>query len=87
MSINGVFASGVQGLNTAVRGTAEAAADIASLSVPRSERGEDVKRVRGVEDLATAVVDLKTYEHQARGSVEVIKTADEMLGTLIDEIV
>lgn len=57
------------------------------MTIPRSERGEDIKRVRGVEDLASAMVDLKTYEYQARGSVAVIETADEMVGTLIDELV
>ena len=77
----------MQGVNAAVRGTAVAAQEIATVTLPRSERGEDIKRVRGVEDLATALVDLKTYEYQARGSVEVMKAADEMLGTLIDEFV
>ena len=57
------------------------------MTLLRSERGEDIKRVRGVEDLASAMVDLKTYEYQARGSVAVIETADEMVGTLIDELV
>ena len=87
MSINAAFASGMQGVNAAVRGTAVAAQEIASMTIPRSERGEDIKRVRGVEDLASAMVDLKTYEYQARGSVAVIETADEMVGTLIDELV
>ena len=57
------------------------------MAVPRSEQGEDPERVRGVEDLVSAIVDLKTYEYQARGSVAVIKTADEMVGTLIDMFV
>ena len=57
------------------------------MTMPRSERGEDIKRVGGVEDLASAMVDLKTYEYQAQGGVAVIKVADEMVGTLIDKLV
>lgn len=87
MSINAAFTSGIQGLNVAVKGTAVAAQEIASMAVPRSEQGEDPQRVRSVEDLVSAIVDLKTYEYQARGSVAVIKTADEMVGTLIDMFV
>jgi hypothetical protein len=77
----------MQGVKAAVRGTAVAAQEIASMTMPRSERGEDIKRVGGVEDLASAMVDLKTYEYQAQGGVAVIKAADEMVGTLTDELV
>ena len=74
-------------MNAAVRGTAATAQDIATMTLPRSPQGDEARRVRSVSDLATAMVDLKTYEYQAQGSVRVMQTASNMVGTLIDELV
>lgn len=38
----------------------------------------------GLTDITTAAVELKMSEHQVKASTAVIKTADEMMGTLID---
>lgn len=72
-SPSGVLAAGVQGLQTSLARANDAAGRIARFGTT-SQNG----------DLATPIVDLKSSELQAKASAAVIKTADEVLGTLID---
>ena len=37
-------------------------------------------------DLTDAIIDMKSSQHQVEASVQVIKTQDEILGTLLDEL-
>lgn len=37
-----------------------------------------------IPDLNQSIVDLKVAEFQAKSSVQIIKTADDVLGTLLD---
>ena len=38
----------------------------------------------GIDEISAAVVDLKLYERQVQAATQVVKTADEVLGFLID---
>jgi len=91
MEIQSAFNAGVQGFQTAVDDASKAASNIVSNTVV------DEQSVQAAEDttepkleteakpnLTQSVVDLKVAEYQAKGSAEVIKTADENLGTLLD---
>ena len=99
-SISSALYSGLNGVNKAQNGVAEAADNISKLnterdqvaiaSAPREAVGENgqlnnaaVARPQAV-DLTTEAVNLIVNEHLNNASVKVIKTADEMLGTLID---
>lgn len=87
MEVQSAFSAGVQGLQNAQQQASEAASNIATATSPRND-------VEGVEALASnsndvinvnqEIVELKVAEHQASASAQVIKSADETLGTLID---
>ena len=90
MEIQSAFNSGVQGLQTATEAADQAAADIVAETTAAQE--VDVvsqapeSNEQTVPDLNQSLVDLKVAEHQAKASTEVIKTADDSLGTLLDVI-
>lgn len=73
MAVNSVLSAGVQGVQAGLSRATAAAGDIARAG----STGENV-------DLATSLVDLKIGEQQVKASATVIRSADEMLGTLID---
>lgn len=93
MEIQSAFSSGVQGFQSANEDAAKAATAIASESyqsdpvnqpqeVTRSE--EKVSEPQELPDLNQEVVNLKVAEHQAKASSEIIQSADDSLGTLLD---
>lgn len=93
MEISSAFNSGVQGLQNASAAAQEAALDIATSVTPIAEQqssdntNSDLSSARTantIPDINQAVVDLKVAEYQAKASTEVIKSADETLGTLLD---
>lgn len=67
-----VMSTGLQGLQAGFGRANQAAGEIARAGTS------------GEGDLATSIVDLKVSEQQVKASAAVVKTADEMLGTLID---
>lgn len=73
ISSAGVLATGVQGVQTGFAQANDAAGRIARFGTTEQNG-----------DLATPIVDLKRSELQVKASAAVIKTADEMMGTLID---
>ena len=92
MEIQSAFTSGVQGFQNATEKSNQAAADIAA-STLASEENAALTLEQNIEapkpqppspSLTESAVDLKVAEYQAKSSVEVIKTADETLGTLLD---
>ncbi len=97
MEIPSAFNSGLQGLQNA-RSTAEqAAADIVANTTASTEQQNSSASTDEVNtevtspssnkelpDLNQAIVSLKVSEYQAKASVEVIKSADDSLGTLLD---
>ena len=78
MSVNSVspgslLATGTQGVQAGLNRANDAAGRIARFGTTEQDG-----------DLATPIVDLKLSEIQVKASAAVIKTADEMVGTLID---
>ena len=73
VSSTSLLATGVQGVQTGMASANEAAGKIARFGTTEQDG-----------DLATPLVDLKRSELQVKASAAVIKTADEMVGTLID---
>ena len=81
--VDSVLSVGLQGVQNGLATTYQAAQDIASATT--TEKSKDAPNGRDVTaDITTAVVELKVGEHQVKASAAVIKTADEMMGTLID---
>ncbi|MFT5708414.1 MAG: hypothetical protein ACI9ES_002716 [Oceanospirillaceae bacterium] len=88
MNIQPAYSSGLQGIQQANQDLSRTAFDIAS----RGTQVDGEKTVvaefgfqnQSLPDLSESVVDLKVAEYQAKSSVNVIKSADEALGTLID---
>jgi len=89
--------SGLQGLQSARATADQAAADIVASTTSSTEpqdnpakNGEVNTEVNNVNsnvelpDLNQAIVNLKVAEFQAKASTEVIKSADDSLGTLLD---
>jgi len=88
MEIQSAFNSGVQGLQQATQAADQAAADIVA-GTTAAQEADVVNQApesneQTVPDLNQSIVDLKVAEHQAKAATEVIKTADDSLGTLLD---
>ncbi|MCG7542320.1 hypothetical protein [Pseudoalteromonas sp. OF7H-1] len=99
MPIGDVLNNGIDGYNRAAQGIAQASADINRAAIDQqsdSERavgrqlqgasaGEAVTApVSETPSLTESVVALKVEEFNAKANVQTIRTADEVLGTLID---
>jgi len=87
MEIQSAFNSGVQGLQRANEEANQAAANIvAGTTTPIQETTLETSNVdkESIPDLNQSIVDLKVAEFQAKASAQVIQSADESLGTLID---
>lgn len=90
MQINSAFSSGVYGLNQASQQITESSERIANqpmsseaVSQLANPEGENPNNyVAG--PVTTELVNMKLAEVQAQASTKVIKTADEMVGSLID---
>lgn len=76
MSLSPLLSSGLQGFHSATQGMQGAAQKIVHAGV----------EVKGSEPVSVeeSVVDLKVYQRSAEASAKVVKTADEVLGTLLD---
>jgi len=97
LEIQSAFNSGVQGFHKATEDASKAAADIASQTAVSDQQQQEFQSqeatlasdtapttVKEPNNLTQSVVELKVAEVQAKASAEVIKTADETLGTLVD---
>jgi hypothetical protein len=73
VSSSSVLATGVQGVQTGIASANEAAGKIARFGTTEQDG-----------DIVTPMIDLKRSELQVKASAAVIKSADEMIGTLID---
>lgn len=73
VSSTSLLATGVQGVQKGLARANEAGGQIARFGTTEQDG-----------DLATPIVELKRSELQVKASAAVIKTADEMVGTLID---
>ena len=93
MEIQSAFNSGIQGLQKATNEANKAAANIAAEMSARRDQNiitdteisqTVTSKEQKIPELNKSIVDLKVAEFQAKSSVQVIKTADDVLGTLID---
>ena len=97
MEIQSAFNSGVQGFANAQKDATEAAIAIASEAAavrqaseienrePETSNNSDLNGSNlNSNDLSQDVVNLKVAEQQAKVSAEVIRSADDNLGTLLD---
>lgn len=98
MEIQSAFSAGLEGFNKATEAANNAAANIAaqtSFSADSAEEANlstqtssqtsaEVPSITDVPSINQSIVDLKVAEFQAKASAEVIQTADETLGTLLD---
>ncbi len=92
MEVQSAFNSGVQGFQKATEDANKAAASIVANTTESLENFDDGELTAKGENLSSgnltnlneSVVNLKVAEYQAKASVEVIKSADETLGTLLD---
>lgn len=99
MEIQSAFNSGIDGFNKATDTANKAAADISAATnfndssrqaeSPAREETEiksndSYNTPSKAPDINQSIVDLKVSEHQAKASADVISTADENLGTLLD---
>ena len=74
MSIGSVLNTGIQGVQAGVRGMEQSAQEIVKAGSGENASG----------DFIEPIMDLKLYENSVEASTKVVKTADEMIGTLLD---
>jgi len=95
MEVKSAFNSGIQGFQNATETANQAAASIAesitisaedfSLGQEDNDNAIDQNTKSGdLSDLNQEIVELRVAEYQAKASANVVKTADENLGTLLD---
>jgi ribosomal protein S11 len=93
MEIQSAFNSGIQGFQKATDEAGKAAANIAAETAARRDDSiineinvsqTATNKEQQIPELNKSIVDLRVAEFQAKSSVQVIKTADDVLGTLID---
>ena len=76
--ISGVGQAGVTGMQTGIESLRQSASEIASA---RRENGSSIR------DISKPLVDQRESLLQVQASAKVFKASDEVLGTLIDEMV
>ncbi|KZY38144.1 MULTISPECIES: flagellar basal body rod C-terminal domain-containing protein [unclassified Oleiphilus] len=79
MNVNTVLQTGIQGLQQGQEGMQKAATEIVNASTVSNSEGSSSSVIE-------PIVDLKLYERSVEASAQVVKTADEVLGTLLDTL-
>ncbi|WP_166254159.1 flagellar basal body rod C-terminal domain-containing protein [Marinobacter salicampi] len=77
--LNNPLSTGLQGVQEGLQGMDNAARRIARGGVDGPQGSAS-----GSGDMLEAIVDLRLYERSVEASAQVVKTADETLGTLLD---
>lgn len=80
--INNTLSIGIQGIQDGMYGMENAARKIA-----RGGADGPQGSAEGPNSLVEPIVDLKLYERSVQASAQVVKAADETLGTLLDIMV
>lgn len=78
--ISGLLQTGLGGVQDGMRRMEKAAGEIARAGQPINPDNPD----QASGDIAEPIVELKLYENSVKASAKVIKTADEVVGTLLD---
>lgn len=76
MNVNSVVESGLSGIRNGVEGVEKSAAEIARAGV--------VDGADGANDVLESIIELRLYQRSVEASSQVVRTADEVLGTLLD---
>lgn len=76
MNVNSALNTGLQGIQKGMEGVEKAAAQIV--------RGGVDGAAGSNANLIEPIVELKLYERSVEASAQIVKTADEVLGTLLD---
>lgn len=87
ISASSAFNSGLNSIQSGQQRVSQAAGDIASISVEKPAQEQVPSSVDSQTqpvDLASSLVDLQIGKQQVQAGAEVIKTADDALGTLLD---
>lgn len=86
--VNNILNMGVQGVQQGMVGMDTAARKIASAGVQTdagNPAGPQANAGGLAGNLAEPLVELRLYERNVQASSQVVKTANEMVGTLLDE--
>ena len=75
MNVNSTLQVGLQGVQSATQGVERAAKDIVRSGTDGSA---------GQNNVVESMVDLQLYERSVQASAQVVKTADEVLGSILD---
>lgn len=88
MAVNPVLSTGISGIQYGIRGMDQAAHEIASMNTRAGLESAEGRQATpdDVGDAAEAVVSLQTYQRQVEASAKVVKTADAVIGMLIDTV-
>lgn len=88
MSGNPMLITGAMGIARGMHGLDNVAQEIAQLNIKGSpsESAGDGAQQQGfsTDEVTTAIVDLKVYQRQVEAATQVVKTADEVVGFLLD---
>ncbi len=76
MAISSVLHTGLQGIQTGLNGVQKSAQTIATATTENNPAS--------TERMTDALVELKLYEHEVKGSARVVQAADQMMGSLLD---
>jgi len=77
MNINTTIQTGLQGVQQGIDGVDRAATDIVRTGTVDSVEGGEV---------VEPIIELRLYERSVQASAQVVRTADEVLGTLLDTL-
>ena len=75
MNVNSALQTGLQGVQRGQEGLVQAANEIVQNTTDDSVDGGNI---------VEPIMDLKLYEQTVKASLQVVKSADEALGTLLD---
>ncbi len=83
-STSSLLGIGVQGMQQSYGRIEQAAGNIARSGTTSAESSEMSRDTGATMDIATNMVDMKFNQHIFDASAKVVKTADEMIGTVLD---
>jgi flagellar hook protein FlgE len=87
ISANSAFNSGLSSIQSGQARANQASTDIASINLnkPAAQAAPTSRNEQPLQvDLASSLVELQVSKSQVQAGAEVIKTADDVLGTLLD---
>lgn len=88
MAVNPVLSTGIAGIQYGLRGKDQAAHEVASLNTETCQDCGEGREAspHDVGDVAEAVISMQTYQRQVEASAKVVKTADAVIGMLINTV-